>query len=100
MDYTVVLKPGQGKSMKKSIHTPEYEAFTRLLRKVREAAGLTQVELAAALGQSQSFVCKTEMGERRLDIIQLRTVLAALKVTLPEFARKLEKALTSGNKDD
>lgn len=100
MDYTVVLRPGQGQSMKKSIHTPEYEAFTRLLRKVREAAGLTQVELAAALGQSQSFVCKAEMGERRLDIIQLRTVLAALNVTLPEFARRLEKELMTQKQDD
>jgi len=84
--------------MKKSIHTPEYECFARLLRKTREKAGLTQVELAAALGQSQSFVCKAEIGERRLDIIQLRTLLAALKVTLPEFVRKLEKELSRGSK--
>ena len=60
--------------MAKSIYTREYTAVTRLLRETREAAGLTQVELAEKLGQSQSFVSKYERGERRLDIIQLRTV--------------------------
>jgi transcriptional regulator with XRE-family HTH domain len=81
--------------MEKSIHTRAYDAFCRLLRRARRDAGLTQVALAAALGQSQSFVSKVERGETRLDVIQLRTVLAALKVTLPEFARRLERELGS-----
>jgi hypothetical protein len=33
------------------------------------------------------------MGERRLDVIQLRTILRALGTTLPEFVRKLEARL-------
>lgn len=79
--------------MEKSIFTPEYEAVLRLLRQAREAAGLTQVDLATALEKSQSFVSKVERGETRLDIIQLRTVLAALGVTLPAFAQRLEREL-------
>ncbi|HYH63741.1 MAG TPA: helix-turn-helix transcriptional regulator [Urbifossiella sp.] len=79
--------------MEKSIFTREYEAVLRLLRQAREAAGLTQIELAAALDKSQSFVSKVERGETRLDIIQLRTVLAALGVTLPLFAQRLEREL-------
>lgn len=79
--------------MEKSIHTREYAALLRLLRQVREDAGLTQIDLAAALEKSQSFVSKVERGETRLDVIQLRTVLAALGVTLPAFADRLERAL-------
>ena len=82
--------------MEKSIYTAEYAAVTRLLVAARQKAGLTQVDLAEVLGQTQSFVSKYERGERRLDVIQLRTVCHALGVTLPEFVRRLEKALQSG----
>jgi transcriptional regulator with XRE-family HTH domain len=81
--------------MGKSIYTREYTAVTRLLRETREATGLTQVELAEKLGQSQSFVSKYERGERRLDVIQLRTVCLTLAVSLPEFVDRLEKVLRS-----
>lgn len=79
--------------MEKSIYSPEYAAVTRLLKQAREDAGITQVQLAESLGQSQSFVSKCERGERRLDIIQLRTVCQALKISLPEFVEALEQAL-------
>lgn len=81
--------------MEKSIYTREYTALTRLLCEARETAGVTQVELADKLGQSQSFVSKYERGERRLDVIQLRTVCQALGLTLPDFAERLERSLRS-----
>jgi transcriptional regulator with XRE-family HTH domain len=81
--------------MEKSIYTREYTALTRLLCQAREKAGVTQMELAEKLGQSQSFVSKCERGERRLDIIQLRTVCQTLGLTLPEFVEQLELALRS-----
>jgi transcriptional regulator with XRE-family HTH domain len=64
--------------MQKSIYTDEYALFLRLLRQAREAASLTQVQLAERIGQSQSFVSKVEVGDRRVDVIQLRTILHAL----------------------
>jgi transcriptional regulator with XRE-family HTH domain len=76
--------------MDKSIYTREYAAMLKLLREARERAGLTQVELAAALDQSQSFVSKVEAGDRRLDLVQLRTILRALGVGLSEFVAKFE----------
>ena len=84
--------------MEKSIHTREYAAFLRLLKKTREDAGMTQVQLAEALDKTQSFVSKVERGETRLDIIQLRSVLVALGATLPEFSSQLEKELGKGKK--
>ncbi len=79
--------------MEKSIYTDEYAVFLRLLREAREAASVTQVQLARRVRQSQSFISKVEIGERRLDIIQLRTILHALGTSLPEFISDLERRL-------
>ena len=79
--------------MEKSIYTREYKVLLRLLREARERAGVTQVELARRLGQTQSFVSKIEVGDRRLDLVQLRTLLAALGVRLGSFVRRFEEAL-------
>ena len=41
----------------------------------------------------QSFVSKYEIGERRLDLIELREVCAALGVPLLEFVKQFEEIL-------
>ncbi len=64
-----------------------------LLRQVRNEARLRQADLAARLGQPQSFVSKYESGERRLDILELRGVCQALGISLQEFIRRLEESL-------
>lgn len=80
--------------MEKTIYTSEYAVVLRLLKEAREQAGLTQVDLAKKLRQSQSFVSKIECGDRRLDIIQLRTICRLLGLELADFVEKLESALT------
>jgi transcriptional regulator with XRE-family HTH domain len=75
-------------------HSPtEQSRLQQLLRQVRVDAGLRQTDLAAKLGQPQSFVSKYESGERRLDILELRLVCQAVGVTLEEFAARLERSL-------
>lgn len=49
----------------------EYRQMLARLREARRAAGLTQAEVAQAMGRPQSFVAKIEAGERRLDPIEL-----------------------------
>jgi transcriptional regulator with XRE-family HTH domain len=66
-----------------SRYTPRYKAFLKRLRSAREAAGLTQVEVADRLGRPQSFVSKCESGERRVDVVELE-----------EFARIYGKRLS------
>lgn len=83
------------KKLEKTIYAPEYAVVLRLFREAREQSGLTQVELAEHLGQTQSFVSKVERGDRRLDVIQLRTILEHLGVTLSEFVSRLESQLDS-----
>jgi transcriptional regulator with XRE-family HTH domain len=80
--------------VKKAIHSPEQAALARLLRDARKDAGLSQVEMAAALDKPQSFISNMERGRRRLDLVELRQVCQVLGVALSGFVAKWEKALS------
>ena len=47
------------------------------------------------MGVPQSLVSKIEVGERRLDLLELRAVCQALGLSLGEFVARLEKRLDS-----
>ncbi len=79
--------------MRKSIHSREYQAFLAVLRDVRSAHGVTQIELAERLGQSQAYVSKSERGERRIDVIELWRLCNALDEPIATFVARLEDEL-------
>jgi transcriptional regulator with XRE-family HTH domain len=58
------------------------------LREAREAAGLSQTEVAKALGKRQSWVSNTETGERRLDVVELEQLAALYKKRMRFFLEK------------
>ncbi|OMQ30701.1 helix-turn-helix transcriptional regulator [Ensifer sp. 1H6] len=64
--------------MAKTLGTPRHKALIALLIEKREAAGLTQTELAAKLGEYQSFVARLESGQRRVDVVELLEIAAIL----------------------
>ncbi len=64
-----------------------------MLYQLRVSSGLRQSDLAKMLKVPQSFVSKIESGERRIDLIELRRILACLKTDLAEFVSELEKRL-------
>ena len=68
--------------------------FLRELRAARRASGLTQIDVAGRLKETQSFVSKCERGERRLDVIELRAYCAAIALPLKGFVDLLEQALS------
>jgi ribosome-binding protein aMBF1 (putative translation factor) len=82
--------------MEKSIHSAGYTVFLKVLREARERAGLTQVQLARKIGETQTFVSKCERGERRIDVIELRTFCRAFGLTLKQFVAALERAIGKG----
>jgi transcriptional regulator with XRE-family HTH domain len=98
-DFTIAALEASRGCMEKSVHTHDYAAFLRLLRETRQAASVTQVELARRIRQTQSFVSKCERGEARIDVIQLRTICRHLGTDLPTFAKRLEERLTKRGKD-
>ena len=53
---------------------------------------VTQDELANLLGSTQSFVSKCERGERRLDVVELKSWCQALHFSIQVFVSRLEEA--------
>ena len=64
--------------MKQSTSSSDYWRPLVALRHARVEAGVSQVQLAEALGQLQTYVSKCELGDRRLDVIELMTWVIAL----------------------
>lgn len=53
-----------------SVYSDEYQRVIKALKKARKDKGITQTQLAEALGKPQSFIAKVENGERRLDVVE------------------------------
>ncbi len=66
-----------------ALRSPQYQAFLGKLVAARKAAKLSQAEVAMRLGKPQSFISKSESGERRVDVVEL-----------DQFARLYKKPLT------
>lgn len=54
-----------------AVYDPDYQYLIRRVREARRDAGLTLREVAKALDRPISFVSKCELGERRIDPIDL-----------------------------
>ena len=74
-----------------SLHSQRYRAFLIRLRQARVEAGLTQAGLGQAVGRSQTWVSKCELGERRVDIVELADLAEALGKTLEWFGPRAGK---------
>ncbi len=79
--------------MIKTLHSVEHKILLNLLKGLRHSKGLTQLELSNLLDVPQSFVSKYELGERRLDIIELRSICRKLDIDFLKFIKSLEKQL-------
>jgi len=49
-----------------------YRAFRERLIDARKDAGLTQIEVNDRMGKPHSFISKCELGERRVDFVELQ----------------------------
>jgi predicted transcriptional regulator len=61
-------------------HSLAYRRFCQLLRRWRSDAELTQRDLAAKLKKPPSYVHKTEVGDRRIDPVEMVLWCRACKV--------------------
>lgn len=64
--------------MTASLHSTRYSKFRNILKDARKQAGLTQTAVANALDKHQSYVTKYELGERRVDIVELIDIANAI----------------------
>jgi transcriptional regulator with XRE-family HTH domain len=66
--------------MPASMHTAAADALARAVVALRKGAGLTQRQLAAAVGREQSYVARIEQGQRRVDLIEWVEICRAVGV--------------------
>lgn len=76
----------------RAVHTARYKEMLRRLRAARQDAGLTQVQVADALGRTQAFVSKCELGERRIDPLDLYDFAGLYRKELEHFVLGLGSA--------
>jgi transcriptional regulator with XRE-family HTH domain len=77
--------------MRKTGYDDAYRDLRDVLITARKDAGWSQQKLAAKLGRAQTFVSKIELGERRLDLIELMVWADALDVDAREVVERLQK---------
>ena len=77
----------------KPLRTSDYAHFLQELREARSQAGFTQMQLAEALGELQTYVSKCERGDRRLDLMEVRAWVIALGGDPVAFIAGLEERL-------
>ena len=77
--------------MTRSVFSLKYERLRNALIRARQAAELTQIDVARKLRRPQSFVSKYERGERRLDVVEFLEVTDVLKVAPCEIIEQLRR---------
>jgi transcriptional regulator with XRE-family HTH domain len=70
---------------KNAFHGAAYRRFCQKLKEARLEAGLTQRQVAKSLGKPPSFVAKIEVGERRVDFVELQALAAIYKKPISFF---------------
>ncbi|MEP2953969.1 MAG: helix-turn-helix transcriptional regulator [Sulfitobacter sp.] len=84
------------KTLAGAAHTETYLVFRKKLIESRKAAALSQAELAKMLGKPPSYVAKYELGERRLDVVELCVILKCIGTNPCRFLQSIfEVAPTS-----
>lgn len=64
---------------------PEYERLRVALRQLRLERELSQETLADRLNVRQVWISRYEIGERRIDVIELADIAAAIGTTVDEI---------------
>lgn len=81
-----------------STHRPEHSVLALLLRELRLAAGMTQVQAAEKLGLSQTSISDFETNDRGLELLVVRDLVRVYGGDWLAFMAELEKRLTAGTK--
>lgn len=78
-----------------AVHTQAYRDVLSALICLRTEAELSQADLATRIGRPPSFVGKYELGERRLDVVELLIILRELDTDFETFWSRTNAILPS-----
>jgi len=73
--------------MDKTIYSKPHRRLVKQLVNARKQTGLKQEEVARKLGRTQSYISKIEVGQRRIDIVQLKEFAEIYKKKLDFFIK-------------
>ena len=77
--------------MPRTISSARQKRLAELLVGFREAADLTQQDVAKALGRHQPFISAIEAGQRRVDVVELLDLAEAIGFDPNELLQTLRK---------
>ena len=77
--------------MGKTLGSARHKLLVDFIVSKRDAAGLTQTQLAEKLGEYQSFVARLESGQRRVDVVELLDLANALEFDAKSLLDRLSK---------
>ena len=75
--------------MGKTLGSARHKFLVDLIVAKREAAGLTQAQLAEKLDEYQSFVARLESGQRRIDVIEFIEIARVLNFDSAKALKKI-----------
>lgn len=76
--------------MEKTISSNQHRALIEFLVQQREKIGMTQSDLADALGEYQSFVARLESGQRRVDVVEFMRFAEVLQFNAVDVLKDLQ----------
>jgi transcriptional regulator with XRE-family HTH domain len=81
------------KDLGKTLGSARHKALIEFLIAKREAAGMTQTQLADKLGEYQSFVARLESGQRRVDVVEFLDIAEILDFDPQKAIKQLAQLL-------
>jgi transcriptional regulator with XRE-family HTH domain len=82
--------------MSSEITSPRHEALRRFLKQRRQAAELTQAQLASKMGKTQSFISDVEQGEKRVSVVEFLEFAEALGFDPRSAIQRLARVKVEG----
>jgi transcriptional regulator with XRE-family HTH domain len=75
------------------VSSSSYKAAVGVLKAARKAAGLTQRQLADAIGRPYTVIANIERGERQIDVVEFISISRALGVEESELMAQIGRAI-------
>ncbi|MBY3484500.1 helix-turn-helix domain-containing protein [Rhizobium laguerreae] len=77
--------------MAKSLHSKRQQVLVAAIAEQRRAKGLSQAQVAKALGRHQPFIANIESGERRVDLLELLALADIIELNVHALIDRLQR---------
>ena len=79
--------------MVQSMFTTAFAELVAAVVDLRKRAGMTQRELAQAVGREQNYIARIETGQRRVDLVELIQICRACHASPEEEVANLTRRI-------